>query len=404
MSHQELISNNLVNEFKTCTQLQYNGKLNIKSSKGSQWTFYYRLGRIVWATGGAHPFRRWRRHIAQNCPQINVDKLQLNLQDLSIDYWDYRLLEIFYKKQKIQREQINSIVDNTIAELLFDLALQGNFASISCNRSQDVILETPMSFTSAEMSVKHMQDSWKIWSEAGLANFSPDLAPVLRRSEQLEQMVSPSVYKNFVNLINGKFTLRDLAMKMKQSVLPLTRSLLPYILKGIIELVEVPDLPLGVSEVNNNSTTPQANKGTAPLIACVDDSLLVCKILEDIITSNGLRFVKIQDPVQALPTLIQDKPDLIFLDLIMPIVSGYEICTQLRRISTFSNTPIIILTGSDNFLDRVRAKVVGSTDFFTKPVVADKVMGIIRKYLPTPSASTEKTNTEKTKSNLEVCN
>ncbi|MFN6481710.1 MULTISPECIES: response regulator [unclassified Nostoc] len=399
MPHQELISNNLVNEFKTCTQLQYNGKLNIKSSKGSQWTFYYRLGRIVWATGGTHPFRRWRRHIAQNCPQIDVNKLQLRVQDLSIDYWDYKLIEIFYKKQKIQREQIQSIAENTIAELLFDLALQGNFASISCNRSQEVILETPMSFTSAEMSVKHMQDSWKIWSEAGLANFSPDLAPVLRRPEQLEQMVSPSVYKNFVNLINGKFTLRDLAMKMKQSVLPLTRSLLPYILKGIIELVEVPDLPLGVTEVNNSSTTIQAKKRIAPLVACVDDSPQVCKMLEDIITTNGLRFVKIQDAVQALPTLIQDKPDLIFLDLIMPVASGYEICTQLRRISTFSNTPIIILTGSDGLLDRVRAKVVGSTDFLTKPVMADKVMGIIRKYLPTPSVSPDKI-----KSNLEVCN
>ncbi|MEH1778168.1 MAG: response regulator [Nostoc sp.] len=399
MPHQELISNNLVNEFKTCTQLQYNGKLSIKSSKGSQWTFYYRLGRIVWATGGTHPFRRWRRHIAQNCPQIDVDKLQLRVQDLSIDYWDYKLIEVFYKKQKIQREQIQSIAENTIAELLFDLALQGNFASISCNRSQEVILETPMSFTSAEMSVKHMQDSWKIWSEAGLANFSPDLAPVLRRPEQLQQMVSPSVYKNFVNLINGKFTLRDLAMKMKQSVLPLTRSLLPYILKGIIELVEVPDLPLGVTEVNNNSTTTQAKKRTVPLVACVDDSPQVCKMLEDIITSNGLRFVKIQDAVQALPTLIQDKPDLIFLDLIMPVASGYEICTQLRRISTFSNTPIIILTGSDGLLDRVRAKVVGSTDFLTKPVVADKVMSIVRKYLPTSNVSTDKS-----KSSLEVCN
>ncbi|MDZ8258760.1 response regulator [Nostoc sp. ChiQUE01b] len=399
MPHQELISNNLVNEFKTCTQLQYNGKLNIKSSKGSQWTFYYRLGRIVWATGGTHPFRRWRRHIAQTCPQINVDKLQLRVQDLSTDYWDYKLIEIFYKKQKIQREQIQSIAENTIAELLFDLALQGNFASLSCNRTQEVILETPMSFTSSEMSVKHMQDSWKIWSEAGLANFSPDLAPVLRRPEQLEQMVSPSVYKNFVNLINGKFTLRDLATKMKQSVLPLTRSLLPYILKGIIELVEVPDMPLGITEVNNNSTTTQAKKRIAPLVACVDDSPLVCKIVEDIVTSNGLRFVKIQDAVQALPTLIQDKPDLIFLDLIMPVASGYEICTQLRRISTFSNTPIIILTGSDGLLDRVRAKVVGSTDFLTKPVVADKVMGIIRKYLPTPSLSSDKR-----KSNLEVCN
>ncbi|MBN3942624.1 MAG: response regulator [Nostoc sp.] len=399
MPHQELISNNLVNEFKTCTQLQYNGKLNIKSSKGSQWTFYYRLGRIVWATGGTHPFRRWRRNIAQNCPQIDVDKLQLRGQDLSIDYWDYKLIEIFYKKQKIQREQIQSIAENTIAELLFDLALQGNFATLSCNRNQEVILETPMSFTSAEMSVKHMQDSWKIWSEAGLANFSPDLAPVLRRPEQLEQMVNPSVYKNFVNLINGKFTLRDLAMKMKQSVLPLTRSLLPYILKGIIELIEVPDLPLGITEVNNNSTTTQAKKRIAPLVACVDDSPQVCKMVEDIVTSNGLRFVKIQDAVQALPTLIQDKPDLIFLDLIMPVASGYEICTQLRRISTFSNTPIIILTGSDGLLDRVRAKVVGSTDFLTKPVVADKVMSIIRKYLPTQSVSTDKR-----KSNLEVCN
>ncbi|MEH2320071.1 response regulator [Nostoc sp.] len=399
MSDREVISNNLVNEFQTCTQLQYNGKLNIKSSKGSQWTFYYRLGRIVWATGGTHPFRRWRRHIAQNCPQIDVDKLQVRLQDLSIDYWDYRLLEILYKRQKIQREQINSIVDNTIAELLFDVAMQGNFASISCNRSQEVILEAPMSFTSTEMSVKQMQDSWKIWSEAGLANFSPDLAPFLRRPEILQQMVSASVYKNFVNLINGKFTLRDLAVKMKQGVMPLTRSLLPYILKGIIELMEVPDLPLVVTEVNNSFTTTQLKKQTAPLVACVDDSPQVCKMLEDIITSNGFRFVKIQDAVQALPTLIQEKPDLIFLDLIMPVASGYEICTQLRRISTFANTPIIILTGNDGFLDRVRAKVVGSTDFLTKPVVTDKVMAIVRKYLPAPSVSIDKNN-----SNLEVYN
>ena len=277
--------------------------------------------------------------------------------------------------------------------------MQGNFASISCNRSQEVILETPMSFTSAEMSVKNMQDSWKIWSEAGLANFSPDLAPVLRRPEQLQQMVSPFVYKNLVNLINGKSTLRDLAVKMKHNVLPLTRSLLSYVLKGIIELVEVPDLPLRVTEVNNNSPTTQPKKRPAPLIACVDDSPQVCKMLENIITSNGLRFVKIQDAVQALPTLIQDKPDLIFLDLIMPVASGYEICTQLRRISTFANTPIIILTGSDGLLDRVRAKVVGSTDFLTKPVVADKVMAIVRKYLPTPSVSIDKN-----KSNLEICN
>ncbi|MFM6153596.1 MAG: response regulator, partial [Sphaerospermopsis kisseleviana] len=69
MTNSELVeSHNLLNEFKTCTQFQYNGKLNIKSAKGRQWAFYYRLGRIVWATGGTHPFRRWRRQMAQHCP------------------------------------------------------------------------------------------------------------------------------------------------------------------------------------------------------------------------------------------------------------------------------------------------------------------------------------------------
>jgi chemotaxis family two-component system response regulator PixG len=402
MTHPEMtISNNIFNEFKICTQLQYNGHLNIKSPKGNQWVFYYRLGRIVWATGGTHPFRRWRRQMAQYCPHIDVDKLQLRRQDISMDYWDYRLLEILYKKQKIQREQIHAIVENTIAELLFDLAQKTDFVSVSCDRKQEVILETPMSFTSADLSMKQMQDSWKTWSEAGLANFSPDLAPVIRKPEQLQEHVSPSVYKNFVSLINGKSTLRDLAAKMKQSIVPVTRSLLPYILKGIIELVEVPDLPLSVTELKSQPIATQSQKSTAPLVACVDDSPQVCKILEEIIISNGLRFVKIQDAVQALPTLIQDKPDLIFLDLIMPIANGYEICTQLRRISAFADTPIIILTGNDGLLDRVRAKVVGSTDFLTKPITEDKLMSVVRKYLPVQVKTQVKDKSYP--SNLRVC-
>jgi two-component system, chemotaxis family, response regulator PixG len=202
MSHPELmVSNNLLEEFNTCTRLQFSGKLDIKSSKGCKWTFYYRLGRIVWATGGTHPFRRWRRHMALHCPDIEIDRMQLRAEDLSIDFWDYRLLEVLHEKQKIRREQISAVVENTIIELLFDLAQQSNFGSVTSDRNQEVILEAPMSFTSADMSLRSMQDSWKTWSEAGLASFYPDLAPVLRRPEQLQQHVSPGVYKNFVTLI-----------------------------------------------------------------------------------------------------------------------------------------------------------------------------------------------------------
>ncbi|MBE9213533.1 response regulator [Plectonema cf. radiosum LEGE 06105] len=396
MSHPEMmVSSQLLDEFKTCTRLQYSGKLNIKSSKGNKWVFYYRLGRIVWATGGTHPFRRWRRHMTQHCPDIDIDNMELNSTEISIsnDYWDYRLLEILHEKQKIKREYINSVVERTIAELLFDLAQQAHFNQIQCDRSADVILEAPMSFTSADMSLKFMEDSWKNWSEAGLANFSPDLAPILRRAEQLQQMVSPAVYKNFVNLMNGKYTLRDLAVKMKQSPLPIARSLLPYVLKGIVELIKVPDLPFKIGESQNIPIVePEPEPPSGLLIACVDDSPQVCQMLEQILVPQGLRFIKIQDPVQALPVLIENKPDLIFLDLVMPVASGYEICAQLRRISVFTNTPVIILTGSDGLFDRVRAKVVGSTDFITKPVVADKVLGVIRKYIQPQSPTSAKGN------------
>ena len=85
--------------------------------------------------------------------------------------------------------------------------------------------------------------------------------------------------------------------------------------------------------------------------------------------------------MQALPLLLQHKPDAIFLDLVMPVANGYEICAQIRRISLFKNTPVIILTGNDGIVDRVRAKIVGATDFLPKPILAQKVLAALLKHL-----------------------
>ena len=95
-----MLLNNLLDDFQACTRLQYSGRLDIKSSKGYKWTFYYCLGGIVWAGGAVHPYRRFYRLIKQHCSQIDVDKIQLYAQN-SIEHWDYRLLEILFKKQKI---------------------------------------------------------------------------------------------------------------------------------------------------------------------------------------------------------------------------------------------------------------------------------------------------------------
>lgn len=125
----------------------------------------------------------------------------------------------------------------------------------------------------------------------------------------------------------------------------------------------------------------QPNVPTGPLIACVDDSPLMCQTLEKILVSANYQFVAINDPLRAIAILLARKPALIFLDLVMPNANGYEICGQLRKLSLFRQTPIVILTGNDGIVDRVRAKMVGSTDFLGKPVNPDTVLTTIRKYL-----------------------
>jgi chemotaxis family two-component system response regulator PixG len=118
-----------------------------------------------------------------------------------------------------------------------------------------------------------------------------------------------------------------------------------------------------------------------PLVACVDDSPMICRSLEEILTHQGYRFVGIQDSLTAVLNLIKTKPDFIFLDLLMPKVNGYEICSQIRKTPSLKNVPVVILTGKDGIVDRMRAKLVGATDFLGKPVEADKVLNMLHKYL-----------------------
>ena len=72
---------------------------------------------------------------------------------------------------------------------------------------------------------------------------------------------------------------------------------------------------------------------------------------------------------------------MIFLDIGMPIVNGYEICTQVRRVEKLKHIPIVFLTGNDGIIDRVRAKVSGANDFISKPIEIEKIINTINKYI-----------------------
>jgi CheY-like chemotaxis protein len=103
--------------------------------------------------------------------------------------------------------------------------------------------------------------------------------------------------------------------------------------------------------------------------------------MEYVVNHAGCNFIAIQDPLKALGKIIKYKPDLIFLDLMMPIINGYEMCAQIRRISQLQDIPILILTSNDGVIDRVRAKIVGASAFLSKPINEEKVIEKINYFL-----------------------
>ena len=372
-------NNEVVLKLTVLKQERFSGRLILRSVS-QEWVVYLYLGRILYATGGIHPVRRWRRNLTVHCPEIALEQLKLpdnaSIEVLNI-CWEYQFFCSWLEQRQTSREQVLSLVQAIVSEVLFDViqAIQVTFEV-----KQESPLAAQLVLLDAEQVVVEVQKFWQSWQTAKIADRSPNQAPVIKQPEQLQQQTSASAYQALSALLDGQRTLRDLAVQMKRTDLEVSCSLLPYIQAGLVDLIEIADLPAPIPTTRaQGSPTPAASQRY--LVACVDDSPLVCQTMEKILTTAGYQFLAVQDSLRAIATLLTRKPDLIFLDLVMPNTNGYEICTQLRKVSTFRDTPIIILTGNDGIIDRVRAKVVGSTGFLSKPVNAETVLEVARSHL-----------------------
>ncbi|MDJ0675313.1 MAG: response regulator [Calothrix sp. MO_167.B42] len=390
MGQQQIGLKFLINGLQKLSQIQYTGELNIQNQQNQTWNLYFRLGRIIWISGGIHPYRRFRRQMTCYLPSINISELSLSYEETELEYWDYILLVRLFNQHQNQQNNIKQIIIKTILEVLFDISYKSIFVSVTKKPFPNKVFDMTISYISVDLCLKEIIKYRKAWIDAGLSNFSPNYAPSISHAEMLVKMVNPNNYANFVNLMNGKNTLRDLAVKMKKSELSISRSLLPYILKGAVTLIEVPDLKPKINQPIKKSLITTNKNTNKPLIACIDDSPQICQMMERIIVSRGLNCISITDSSKALSILMEHKPDLIFLDLVMPVVSGYEICTYLRRTSVFKKKPVIILSANEGLVDKVRTRIMGANHFINKPIVVSKVLEMIYKYLSSSSTMSQK--------------
>jgi two-component system, chemotaxis family, response regulator PixG len=116
-------------------------------------------------------------------------------------------------------------------------------------------------------------------------------------------------------------------------------------------------------------------------IACIDDSPTVLQAINAFLDDKSFSVVLINDPVKALMQIIRSKPDLILLDVTMPNLDGYELCSLLRKHPNFRSTPVIMVTGNTGFIDRAKAKLVGASGYLTKPFTQSDLIKIIFKHL-----------------------
>lgn len=377
-------------------------------STGQRWIFYLSQGSIIYATGGNHLVRRWYRNLVTYFPKVPCYRLAWHIDLASLNAltfpagWEYALIQQWLVQGKITEQQATKMIDSAVAEVVFDAAQAVNVID---QVIPDNSLSQQRSWTEVEKAIADAEVLWNAWQAANLADYSPNWGLILTKPEQLRANSSEQFYQTLASLLNGQHTLRDLGVKTQRNVVEVASSLLPFFrLKWVVSKT-IPDLPgpffrQGVSEepstlmalvTDIGRARPEPKREADPrsqsitsqksLIACVDDSPLVLQTLEKLLTSANYHFVGIGNPLQAIGILLARKPDLIFLDLVMPKANGYEICEQLRKTSGFRNTPIVILTSSSSTVNRIRSDLVGASDFLSKPLDTYAVLNIVHKYL-----------------------
>jgi chemotaxis family two-component system response regulator PixG len=132
---------------------------------------------------------------------------------------------------------------------------------------------------------------------------------------------------------------------------------------------------------NNNKMPAQTASKKLYTVACIDDSQTVLNSIKNFLEENTFSVVTINDPVKALMQILRSKPDLILLDVEMPNLDGYELCSLLRRHSAFKNTPIIMVTGRTGFIDRAKAKMVRASGYLTKPFTQPELLKMVFKHI-----------------------
>lgn len=117
-------------------------------------------------------------------------------------------------------------------------------------------------------------------------------------------------------------------------------------------------------------------------VMVIDDSSTIRRTAQILLGEAGCEVVTASDGFEALAKIVEQAPDVIFVDVLMPRLDGYQTCAVIKHNSTFKDTPVILLSSRDGLFDKARGKVVGADRFLTKPFSRDELLDAIKAHVP----------------------
>ncbi|MGD9388163.1 MAG: twitching motility response regulator PilG [Gammaproteobacteria bacterium] len=116
-------------------------------------------------------------------------------------------------------------------------------------------------------------------------------------------------------------------------------------------------------------------------VLVVDDSKTIRRTAETLLTKEGCEVYTAVDGFDALSKVADHHPDIIFVDIMMPRLDGYQTCALIKHNKVFQTTPVIMLSSKDGLFDRARGRIVGSEQYLTKPFTRDELLSAIGSHV-----------------------
>jgi twitching motility two-component system response regulator PilG len=357
---------NLYRILQNLISKESSGKLIVYSEANPDihWRIYLGNGRIHYAGSDQGQAERLNYLFQRYVPSKNIHLSQAIAND-------YQYLCELWDSQDFSFQEIRSILARLTQEALIQIL---SLSQPVCTFEETVGLDRLLLYLDLKQLMQPAAQEIKHWLKVRNAINSPfqraiasNINAILPGLCKLEHITSDllNLYQKLPELVEKEMCVYEIAESLHTSSLNVAIILKTLVAQGVITM--------GPYEPEQEDTRP--------VIACVDDSPSIQRVVSFALEATGFRVINIKHAASALTTLMHSKPALILMDINMPDIDGYQLCSICNKSEALKHIPIVMLTGRSGVLDRMKAKMHGSVGYICKPFQPQELVETVQSFI-----------------------